>query len=187
MKKTLLFSAFLSLIACQEQPASSAVQKSATGNCSVTAEELEASLIGKTLNAAAGFNSCFVVTDTIVGDEGVQWKAKAFSLNGNLEFLAESTDENVDAVNRITIEGTHIATKNGIKVGDDAKKLLPFMNAEMPALPDGYLGVLDKDNNKTLYQLNSEDFPDTLEQEIAGDVKKIPETMKVTAIVIDGI
>ena len=183
MIKTLFFSLLL-IIACKDQTTNSTAQNKNVGNCAVTVEEIQFALIGKPLSTVAHFNNCFELRDTTIDDEEeVELKAKAYYQNGNLAFLAKSTD--AMNISRVTIETKNFITKNGISVGDDMKKIMPFIGSEMPELPDGYIGVLDKNNPKVMYQLNSEDYPETLEQEIGNDVKKIPATMRVTAIVID--
>ncbi len=183
MKKTLFFSLLL-IIACKDQPTNSATQNKNAGNCTVTVEEIQSALIGKPLSTVANFNNCFELRDTTIDDEEeVEFKAKAYYQNGNLAFLANSAD--AINISRVTVETKNFSTKNGICVGDDMKKIMPFIGSEMPVLPDGYIGVLDKNNPKVMYQLNSEDYPETLEQEIGNNVKKIPATMHITAIVID--
>jgi hypothetical protein len=150
----------------------------------LTFVELKTQVLGKNINSLPSFN-CFVPKDTLLeGDEGVQWKAKAYYFEKQLAFLAETSWEDNKKIIRVTILDS-VIRDNELFVGQQFRSIKHLVSTEIPTAPDGYFFLLyDKDKDIQI-QLDISGGP-TQSPLFYGvtDIDQIPPNLAVESIVI---
>ena len=80
---------------------------------------------------------CFAARDTsLEGDEGVQWKGKAFYSDSELVFLAEASWVDAKKVHRITIVGPQVK-EGGLFVDQRFADIRGMVSDKISTSPDG--------------------------------------------------
>jgi hypothetical protein len=150
----------------------------------LTPARLKTDLLGKDLSHLPAYR-CFVARDTTLeGDEGIQWKGKAFYIDSELVFLAEANWQDARKVHRITIVGSQVK-EGGLFVDQRFADIKGMVSDKIPTSPDGYLFLTYKKDTAISIQLDiagaSSDSP--LFNGVSG-LDKVPDTLRVESIVI---
>jgi hypothetical protein len=150
----------------------------------LTLAKLKTDLFGKDIGHLPVYR-CFVTRDTsLEGDEGVQWKGKAFYSDSELVFVAEASWEDAKKVHRITIVGPQVK-EGGLFVDQRFGDIRGMVSDKIPSSPDGYLFLTYKKDTAISIQLDIAGAASgsPLFNGVSG-LDKVPDTLRVESIVI---
>ena len=179
----MLLSSALLLASCTMKNPQQADARDA-GCDTLTLGKLKREVLGKEIGKLPVYR-CYVSRDTsLEGDEGVQWKGKAYYRDSQLVFLAEATWDDPKQIHRITVLGPQIR-EGELFVNRQFKDIRGIVSDKVPSSPDGYLFLRYKEDTAVSIQLDisgaASDSP--LSRGVSG-LDKIPDTLKVESIVI---
>jgi hypothetical protein len=134
----------------------------------------------------------YEVNDTIIFDEEneeLYYKSVQVAQNDTVLFLLESDIISHSRVKRITIVSNLIQTKNGITVGTAIGELKKHVKHDnLNSQPDGFLGLIDKENDDIIYMIDIEDKEDKEDKEELfygiSSIDSLPSDLVVERIVL---
>jgi len=157
--------------------------KSAKENPCVNIKEIQSLLKKDIYSINEDFFKCFTLKDTILdSDDGVKWKGKVFYNKNNICLIAETNWQNPNIISQISILCDQLEIRKNVSVGKKFKDIYPFLSTSIPSMPDGYLALKDRENNKVTYFMNINEYPN-LSQGV-DSLQQIPNDLKVQIILI---
>ncbi len=182
--KNIMFVFILSALAICGSPGCQHPADKTITDCHMPVEILKQQLVGKKITELQAFKKCYFMKDTVLeGDEGVSWKAVGFySKNDEQLFYAETSWEDQVSISRITIVSSAVPTQSGITVGKKVADYRTLFATDLPAMPDGYLAVTDKQDKTITYVLDITNHPELSMG--AASVDQLPGDLEIESIVV---
>ncbi len=161
-------------------------KRAAFAPCSITVNAIKNKLLNKIISTVKGpWHPCFQQKNTLIRDEeneSLSWNALVFSRNNKKAFVAESNWQDRQPISRITILDEQIPTTSGVHVGDSLEKIQALVASSIPATPDGFLSLRDKDDPDIFYVMDIRKYPKLFYG--VDRLSEIPGAVKVENIVV---
>jgi hypothetical protein len=154
--------------------------------CNVTVNGIKENLLSKKISIISNqWPSCFKEKDAVMVDEendAINWKAKSYYSKGKLAFIAETNWQNKDKVSRITIVDNKIKTVSGVCIGQAFGEISSKVSPKIPTEPDGYLSLVDKEDESIRFVLNIKKYPKLFYG--VKTLDQIPKSVLIESIVV---
>ncbi|RXK81426.1 hypothetical protein [Filimonas effusa] len=132
-------------------------------------------------------NECFlkdfVVKKLVEEDEGVEWDSYDLYFEGKLVVKLENSWDDKKHISRITFVNDYFTTEKGISVNSTFKQIKKLINdTRLNESPDGFLIFYDSLMPDLAYTFEVDSNSPLFEG--VTDMKKIPDTLRISSIVV---